>query len=298
MFANIHSNLHQVEQVDFLRHKYGQELLVDVAWIAEMPAFINRIAPYYLSFYDITLVTSGQGSFWLDNQEHQVQANQLFFSTPGQIRRWFVQDLQGICLFFPAEFLLAHFKDPLFLHRLRYFHTSNGPFSLQLSDTQAQFLSEKLVAMQAEIQQLQSDSSHLLRAYTYESLLLINRWYTQAYGQRIEASTDNSLSRFRSLLEESFRQQQGVSFYADQLGLTAGHLNYLCKQHLGQTAGQVIRNRVMAEACRLLAHSELDVNGVGHYLGYKDPSYFNRVFKRQLGFTPSAYRKSTYAMQT
>ena len=55
-----------VPTVDFVRTKYGPELLVDVAWISEMAGFDRGDRPYRLSFYDITLVTRGTGEFWID----------------------------------------------------------------------------------------------------------------------------------------------------------------------------------------------------------------------------------------
>ena len=281
----------KVKTASFSNEKYGSELLIDVAWIHEMPSFEKSDSPYRLDFYDITLIYSGKGTFWLDNEEHIVSPNKVFFTSPGQVRRWFVEGLDGICLFFPSEFLLEHFNDPLFLHRLRYFHTNNKPSSLTLTTLQQQRLRDRLDAMHQEISCLSSDSPHLLRAIAYEILVNLNRWYASQYGQQLDNQFDQIVSKFRRLIEEQFRQLQSVAAYANLLGLTPGHLNFLCKKHLGRTAGELIRARMISEARRMLIHTEQDIGAISTYLGFNDPSYFSRTFRRIMHVSPLAYRR-------
>jgi len=285
------NNTDGVRNVSFAREKYGKELLIDVAWIHEMPSFEKSPIPYRLDFYDITLISSGTGTFWLDNSEHEIKPNTVFFTSPGQVRRWFVDGLDGICLFFPAEFLLEHFNDSLFLHRLRYFHTHSRPFSLMVAPEQQARLTERLSTMHQEIANLSADSPHLLRAIAYEILVNLNRWYAAEYGQQLDNMSDQTVSRFRSLIENEYRNMIRVADYSNRLGLTPGHLNHLCKKHLGQTASQLIKARVMSEACRMLIHTEQDIGTISNYLGFNDPSYFSRAFRRDKLISPLQYRQ-------
>lgn len=280
-----------VSTVRFSRKKYGRELLVDVAWIRDMPSFIKTDDPYRLDFYDITLISSGDGVFWLDNKRYAVEPNTVLFTSPGQARRWIVNGLDGICLFFPAVFLLEHFNDPLFLHRLRYFHTDGGPYALSIGAGRQSRLMERLDAMHREISDLQSDSPHLLRAIAYEILIKLNRWYAERYGQQLDHSANHAVSRFRRLVERDFKSTRSVAAYAKSLGLTPGHLNHLCQKHLGRSAGDIVRGRVLAEARRLLVHTEHDIGRISLHLGYGDSSYFSRVFKRASGLSPLVYRR-------
>ncbi len=279
-----------VKNVTFSKEKYGGELLIDVAWIHEMPSFEKSPTPYRLDFYDITLISGGTGTFWLDNEAHAIKPNQVFFTSPGQVRRWFAKDLDGICLFFPAKFLLEHFNDSLFLHRLRYFHTNSGPFSLEVTTEQEKKLQDRLAAMHAEIADLKDDSPHLLRAIAYEILVNLNRWFAAQNKQQLDSVTENKISKFRSLIESEFRRKLSVHDYANLLGLTPGHLNYLCNKHLGQKASTLIHDRLLSEACRMLVHSEHDIGLISRFLGFKDPSYFSRFFKRHMNFSPLTYR--------
>lgn len=276
--------------VDFVRTKYGPELLVDVAWITEMAGFDRADNPYRISFYDVTLVTKGSGEYWIDADRYQLCENTLFFTCPGQTRRWIAKDLEGICLFFPDEFLLQHFNDPLFLHRLRYFHNDAGPFELGIVEEQSRYLLARLGAMRREMSRLQYDSPHLLRAIAYEILVNLNRWYAAEHGQRLEASSTSAITVFRQLVEQKFIGCQSVKQYADMLDVTPGHLNHLCKQHIGRTAGDIIRGRVVFEAKRMLLYSDNPVAHIGLYLGFDDASYFGRYFQREVGMTPLSYR--------
>src|SRR5688500_11243279 len=88
--------------VDFHRTKYGPELLVDSAWVHDMPTFLRDERPHALSFFDIMLITRGRGWFWLDAHRYRVRAGSVLFTSPGQVRRWEVAGLDGLCVFFPA----------------------------------------------------------------------------------------------------------------------------------------------------------------------------------------------------
>lgn len=279
--------------VDFARDKYGTELLVDVAWISEMPSFDRGDHPYRLSFYDVTLITQGKGEFWIDSDRYSLQKNTLFFTCPGQVRRWVAEGLDGICLFFPDEFLTQHFNDPLFLHRLRYFHNDSGSFELRVSNDRANYLMSRLEAMQEEISQLKYDSPHLLRAIAYEILVNLNRWYAAEFGQQLDTSETSSITVFRQLVEQHFVQYKHVQHYANMLSLTPGHLNYLCRRHIGRSAGEIVRSRVVAEAKRMLLYSENPVAQISSNLGFDDTSYFGRFFRREVGETPLSYRRNS-----
>lgn len=256
-----------------------------------MPSFEKSLSPYRIDFYDITLISEGAGTFWLDNQPHPLKKNRVLFTTPGQVRRWIADDLEGLCLFFPAEFLLEHFNDAMFLHRLRYFHSHSGPFYLDLSDMEYLKLRDRLACMHEEISQLKPDSPHLLRAIAYEVMVNLNRWFAASHGQKLDTDHEHTVTKFRHLIAQQVHQKHNVADYANKLNITPGHLNYLCKTHLGQTASQLISSKLISEAGRLLVHSNMDINLISQHLGFTDPSYFSRYFKRAVGHSPKQYRQ-------
>lgn len=97
--------------------------------------------------------------------------------------------------------------------------------------------------------------------------------------------------RFQRLVEEEYRNHRPVAFYAGALGITAPHLNRIAKAVLGASALTVIERRLMLEARRYLMFSAMSVKQIALALGYEDPAYFNRVFRRQMGVPPGRYRE-------
>ncbi|HEX9894768.1 MAG TPA: helix-turn-helix transcriptional regulator [Gemmatimonadales bacterium] len=279
-----------IQRVEFYTTKYGPEMLVDAAWVREMPTFLLP-GPHALTFYDILFVTSGRGWFWLDTYRHPVTPAQVFFTTPGQVRRWEVEDLDGLCLFFPAAFLEEFFNDSLFLHRLPYFHVPEARGALSLGQPAANALRRHLLAMRRELRVLRPDSVHLLRARLYEILITLSRQYSSQRGGASQLVPHGMALRFRELVERDASRHHGVAWYARELGVTPGHLNVLTRRHLGRGAKEVIAERLALQARRMLLYSEKSAAQVGFGLGFQDPSYFTRFFRRETGRSPSAFRR-------
>lgn len=96
--------------------------------------------------------------------------------------------------------------------------------------------------------------------------------------------------RYRQLVELRAAQQHGVAQYADALAVSPAHLNRLCRQHLGASAKDVIQDRLEVVARRMLLFSNDSAAQVSRRLGFADPSYFTRFFRRRTGMTPAAFR--------
>jgi AraC-like DNA-binding protein len=206
------------------------------------------------------------------------------------VRRWHARTLEGLCLFFPALFLEEFFHDPLFLHRLPYFHVPAGGAELRLSAVAAARMRTRLLAMRRELRQLRPDSVHLLRAYLYETLITLAREYAAAIGGAAERAPHRLVLRYREMVERDAPHRHHVAEYARELAVSAGHLSALCRRHLGRSAKEVIQDRLAAEARRVLLYSDESAARVGYALGFDDPSYFSRFFRRATGRSPSAFR--------
>ena len=276
---------------DFVRDKYGPELLVDIAWATELQAFPLQEEPHRLRFYDIFLVTGGRGVFRLDEWSYPVEPDLVYFTAPGEVRSWRVRELQGLCLFFPADFLAEFFSDPLFLHRLLFFHHARQEAGVRLEREQVVWLRERLLRMRSELDDLRGDSSHLLRAILYEVLVTLNRIFGRKLGIRTDDLASETVFRFLQLLEQDFRSEHRLGSYCRQLAVSPSHLRNLCQVALGQPPGQVIRRRLATEARRLLRYSDLSAQRISDELGFADPSYFGRFIKRETGSTPSQLRR-------
>ncbi|WP_343583644.1 helix-turn-helix domain-containing protein [Herbaspirillum sp.] len=99
-------------------------------------------------------------------------------------------------------------------------------------------------------------------------------------------------SRFRALVEEHFKEQWQVGVYADKLRVTPSRLNRLCLKLAGQSAFDFAQQRLILEACRKLTYVPSGVSTIAYELGFQDPAYFSRLFKRHMGVTPKQYRRT------
>jgi AraC-like DNA-binding protein len=278
-----------IRRVRFLRSKYGSELLVDAGFLRKLAGFDFSSRPYALDFHDVLLVTRGRGTFALDERVYRVAPGALVFTRPGEVRRHRIAGLDGACVFFTAEFLGEFFADPSFVDRLAYFRPDRPSGVLKLTKAQRREFLSGFRRMEREIGLQRDDATHALRAQLYEMLITTNRWYVAAHGEP-RSQPAEAVGRFRVLLERDFARRYRVADYARELGMTPGHLSSLCRRQLGRGASACMRERLRLEAKRLLLYTDLPASQVGYRLGFEDPAYFARFFRREVGDAPGRYR--------
>lgn len=105
------------------------------------------------------------------------------------------------------------------------------------------------------------------------------------------APADPTLQALRTLVEDHFRAERQIAFYAGRLSMTADRLNDLVKRATGVTAGHLIRQRVLTEAKRELVFGNRSIHDIAYDLGFSDPSHFARFFRKQTGMTPQDFRQ-------
>jgi AraC family transcriptional activator of pobA len=102
---------------------------------------------------------------------------------------------------------------------------------------------------------------------------------------------DPTVEKLRRLVEENFRRERLLGFYAEKLSMTPDRLNDHVKRATGVTAGHLIRQRVLTEAKRQLVFTIQPIHEIAYDLAFSDPSHFARFFRQQTGTTPQAFRE-------
>lgn len=133
-------------------------------------------------------------------------------------------------------------------------------------------------------------------------LVVLASWFLRRLGgtppdEARRALRDTLVQRFRSLIELHWRRHEGLVFYAEKLHVTPDHLSRSCRQVAGQSALDLLHERVLLEARRLLAYTQAPVAEVARELGFPDPAYFSRFFTRRAGLAPLAYRSALQSGQ-
>lgn len=98
-------------------------------------------------------------------------------------------------------------------------------------------------------------------------------------------------SHFRAAVERDYKRGASVAHYAEQLKVTAVKLNRLCVKLAGKSAFDIVQDRLMLEACRKLTYAPSNVASIAYELGFQDPAYFSRAFKKHTGVTPRQFRQ-------
>lgn len=113
-----------------------------------------------------------------------------------------------------------------------------------------------------------------------------------AAEQRVPTAAKRLVARYSTLLERNFRSGLGVGDFAEALGVTPTHLTRCCREACGRPASDLLHDRLIFEARKMLAETDLPVKRIAETLGYTSPAYFTRAFHHRTGKAPTEFRRS------
>ncbi|TCJ12507.1 helix-turn-helix domain-containing protein [Flaviaesturariibacter flavus] len=247
--------------------------------------------PHRHSFYHLVLFTEGAGTHAIDFEPFAVGRGQAYFMVPGQVHSWqFRGKVDGYIVHFNESFFSSFLQNGRYLERFAFFQGVPGSSVCQLPEAVLAEAVPLLESLCGEYGRGDAASTDLLRVELLRFFLLVERHCGAAREGQVTHKA-LLLQHFRRLVEEHYKELRLPREYAALLYITPNHLNALCQDLLGKTAGDVIRDRVLLEAKRLLVHTGGTVAHVAAELQFEDPSYFNRFFKKYEGQTPDQFRK-------
>jgi len=254
----------------------------------------NSSEPHRHNYYEIFYFVHGGGMHDLDFHSHPIRDHSIHFITPGQvhqIRR--SPDSHGYILLFTPEFYTLGgngSEHAALFPALR--HGAPAPVLYPAPEERRLFL-EVIRQIQEEFESDRPLREDMLRSYLNILLVHAQRLF-EAAGGEIEAppTAREMVRRLRDLIERHFSTEHAPSSYAGMLGVSLNHLNTTVKKALGRTIGDLVHERLVLEAKRLLYNTDLSVKEIAFGLNYDDPSYFTRFFKRHTGMAPLEFRES------
>ncbi len=245
-------------------------------------------SPHKHDFYLVVLFTKGKGKHEVDFETYKVGPGALFVLKPGQMHYWELsKDVDGFVFFHSREFFDKGFIS-LSVKDFQFYNSFQNPPCFKIKGKSVL----KLAGLMEEI----------VSEYNYKALLkwqkihsLINLVYieiSREYKPLVDTKNINYLEKvrqFEDLIEGNFKTLKLVKDYANQLSITEKHLNRVTKSCLGKTSTELISERILLEAKRMLIYSKQNVTQIGEELGYFDASYFVRFFKKNTGITPLVF---------
>jgi AraC family transcriptional activator of pobA len=266
---------------------------------------IERFAPYLKShrnlhlahkhsFYHLVYFTKGDGTQTIDFQQVPIKPKQIYFMIPGQVHNWaFKGDVDGYIINFSVPFFQSFLLKANYLEDFPFFTGIVNDAVIEIpTDLQVKInaLFEELIQETEEHKPLNID---MVRALMLQLFISVARLSLVAVNTAIPSYNYTLLRNFQKLIEKNYTTIKLPKGYAELLYITPNHLNALCNDVLGISAGEVIRNRIALEAKRLLINNDLTVSEIAGQLNFADNSYFSKFFKKQVGVTPEEFRKTT-----
>ena len=256
----------------------------DRTWHADAP--LHRV--HRIDFHVVMLFTDGPVRHMVDFAEYEAGAGDLLWIRPGQVHRFArSSEYRGTVLTMQPGFLPRATVEATGLYRY------DLPPLLRPGP-------EQLSALQAALEQLRREyedtatlpfSLHtaVLR-HTLTAFLLRLAHLAASSAEAARRPADSTFTLFRDAVEKGFATQHSVSAYADALGYSRRTLVRAVRAATGETPKGFIDKRVVLEAKRLLAHTDMPIGRVGAAVGFPDAANFSKFFQLHTGVTPVVFR--------
>lgn len=245
-------------------------------------------------FYATILFTKGSGIHEIDFQKYDVLPGSLFFMSPGQIHSWELSDdIEGYLFFCLQDFYEMHYVNQK-LRNFPFFGSVNFPRKLQLNESELKENINLMVELQEEYQSQNMMKNGLILSLMSQIFINSTRQFSRDF-ENLASSPNLSYFKhyqeFETLVEEHFTTEKSIAFYASLLHISSKHLNRITQTVVQKTATNVITERVILEAKRMLMYLDESLVEIAFRLGYEEYSYFVRVFRKTSGMTPTQFIK-------
>lgn len=252
---------------------------------------------YQNEHYHIIWIQEGEGKLLLDTQTLDVKDDMLLFLSQTQIiaARQNLR-LKGISLAFNHTFycIELHDKD-VSCNGVLFNNVYDVPYFC-LNPAEKQFVVQIHQQIEEELQQKQSAQLDMLRTLVKQLIIRCTRILKTNYCSIYQADNEHIEFKrnFSTLVEKNFREIHSVKEYADLLYLAPKSLTQKLKAAGEDSPLDIITNRIVLEAKRLLLYSDKSIKEIAFDLGFSDPFYFTRLFTKTAGLAPSNFRKAFF----
>ena len=249
----------------------------------------KQLQPRRLTSYFIVLIDSGSVTYKLDLQDITVSDGDLLFAMPNQV---FVPPAKTDNL---KYFKVLFDENTLALLPQRFSFLVNPLNSQTITlDNAARERVRKVFEILNQIlyTDKQLADSEIILAYLNLLLAELNSAYFRNEPVDMVNTNLSKFVEFKLIVETHLTEQPSIHSIAQKLALTTNSLYRLVKEHSGASPKDFFTNRLMIEAQRKLRYSNLSVKELAYELGFNDPDYFSRLFKKSTGKSVSDFLRS------
>lgn len=242
-----------------------------------------ELAPHrHARLHQVLLIEQGGGSVTLDGNTHALSQGSLVNVPPDHVHAFrFEKDTRG---------WVTTMADELLEELLVGVGTLRSEINQAIVLQSDAFMAQTVKQIWLEFSSQEKARALMLRGLSGVLLAWVARQL--ATGSISDAKMNDSVmvQRFKALIEQNFASHWTVSQYAKALSISPTHLSRLTRAANGISALRMIEARLMREARRNLAYTNLSISSIAYTLGFSDPAYFSRVFTKDAGISPKAFR--------
>lgn len=247
--------------------------------------------PHSHSYYQIIWFFNEGGTHTVDFKSYRIKENTILFISRDQVHS-FDENLD-------IEGWLVHFNESFFMHSdvdifLKYniFNSQQNP-CYAIDPETVEIAASYMALIQKElIKRHRFGYGDVVRFLLKSLLINLERIHQKDPEKKLEFNSPYELQlyKYRELIEENYTNGLSVKAYADLLNISSKTLNTITKSVVDRSPSQLIAERIVLEARRLLRFTTLQTSEVAFRLGFEDVSYFIKYFKRHVGISPRNYR--------
>jgi AraC family transcriptional regulator, transcriptional activator of pobA len=240
--------------------------------------------PHRHAYHELIWVREGSGRHLIDGERVEFGPHTLTLIAKGQVHQFERADrLSGVVVRFDDEWLSGS---------RRWLFSGGACTALRVPEEDAPRFDALLDLLREEVERpVGPESAELRRHLLSAALLWAQRWReAQLEGGGATRADVQLQQQFLETLERDFEENHEAGHYASELGVSSGTLSRTLSRLSGRTTKQLILDRVLLEAARLLRFSDLSVKEIAARLGFPDQFAFSKAFKRQRGEAPLDFR--------
>ncbi len=243
-------------------------------------------------WHSFLIIYGGSGVLQIDFEEHIALKGKIFFIEKFEFWKYLKNDnLSGLMVQFTDSFYNSIYTGNPKIKSDNSLLGNATPFIIIDEENKLEWM-HIFEIIQKEFLHNKENSKEII-CLSLKILTLMYRRDNSCKNVRIESDRKKRLlMEFNKLVNNKFYEIKTPKQFALLLNITPNYLNALCKEIYYKTASEIIQDRLVLEAKRLLAHTGLSASEIGYKLGFHDNSYFGRYFKKAVGISPEKYRNA------
>jgi len=251
-------------------------------------------APHRNDFYHILIIRKGSGTHLIDFQPVKLTPNSILFIKKGKVHVFDKSsDIDGDLILFTDDFFCRNSDDLKFLQSTILFNDLLDNAALKFRPTRTTY-TYAVECMKNELMN-QSKEFHyeILQNHLHNFLIEAHREKrNQGFRELPKGGSLDYTLLFNELLEKHFLTTKSVKEYADMIHVSEKRLGNATTSILGKSPKEIINERVILEAKRLLVHTNQAIKEIAFHLGFGETTNFIKYFKLQTQKTPTEFRES------